>query len=508
MSEGPVLFSYHPQQPFPNSVSLAGEFNGWSPTPLLYSDVSSRFETTVMLEDGKSYCYKFVIDGNWILAPDAEKVWENGIENSIIRVTSDKFVKSASEAEPGRAAEPEAPLTEPQVSLSESEAPATEPEGPVIEPEASAAEPETPANEQEAPVSEPETPDPGPELVSSSVITSEGYVLVQKRNVELTKAAETAESLETKPEEEAAPIQPTVNEAATYVQTKANEVAAAVKLKTEEVAAPLEAEVVGIVATAEETISSITETVTKTVESAIATTAEVAGSAAMKVTENAEAVKEIASNTISTGMETLKSTTIPDTDPNIAVELPAVIPEVVNTASEPALTPCSETAPNVADVSAASSDMSSIERVVTANTTITTPESTTPVKEDVNTKLLPDAVPSPVLEASAESSVPEVPAETPSPATPAIPSVPSTGSPKEPAVAEAIIAGNDTAISIPAETQAEPESAPSPTAPAPGYETATKSKQPGLLDMIYNFVSTTVLGKLFQYVFSIFNRSA
>jgi hypothetical protein len=73
MSEGPVLFSYHPQQPFPNSVSLAGEFNGWSPTPLLYSDVSSRFETTVMLEDGKSYCYKFVIDGNWILAPDAEK---------------------------------------------------------------------------------------------------------------------------------------------------------------------------------------------------------------------------------------------------------------------------------------------------------------------------------------------------------------------------------------------------------------------------------------------------
>ncbi|KAK9329832.1 hypothetical protein V1520DRAFT_327019 [Lipomyces starkeyi] len=496
MSEGPVLFSYHPQQPFPNSVGLAGEFNGWSPTPLLYSDVSSRFETTVMLEDGKSYCYKFVIDGNWVLAPDAEKVCENGIENSIIRVTSDKFVKSASEPEPG---------SEPQVSLSESEVPATESEAPVIEPEASAAEPETPANEQIAPVSEPETPDPGPELVSSSVITSEGYVLVQKPNVESTKAAETAESLETKPEEEAAPIQPTVNEAAMYVQTEANEVAAAVKLKTEEAVAPLEAEVVGIVATEEETISSITETVTKTVESAIATNAEVVDSAAMKVTENAEAVKEIASNTISTGMETLKSTTIPDTDPNIAVGQPTVIPEVVNTASEQALTPCSEKAPNDADVSAAPSDMSSIERVVTANTTITTPESTTPVKEDVNTKLLPDAVPSPVLQASAESSVPEVPAETPSPA---IPAEPSTGSPKEPTVAEVITAGNDTAISIPAETQAESESAPAPTAPAPAYETATKSKQPGLLDMIYNFVSTSVLGKLFQYVFSIFNRSA
>ncbi|KAK9387933.1 hypothetical protein V1515DRAFT_579380 [Lipomyces mesembrius] len=508
MSEGPVLFSYHPQQPFPNYVSLAGEFNSWSPTPLFYSDVSSRFETTVMLEDGKSYCYKFVIDGNWILAPNAEKVWENGIENSIIRVTSDKFVKSASEPEPGRAPDPEAPATELQVSVTESEASATEPEAPVIEAEASAAEPETPAKEQEPPVTEPETPDAGRELVSSCVITSEGYVLVQKANVELSKSDETAESVETKIEEEAAPIPPTVDEAAKYVEAKADEVAAAVKPKTEEDAAPLEADVV---ATAEETMSSITETLTKSVESAFATAAEMAGSAAMKVTENAEAVKEIAFNTISAGMETLNSTTIPDTDPNIAVGLPAVVPEVVNAASEPALTPCSEEAANAPDTSAAPSDMCSIERVVTANTTITTPELTTPVKEDVNKNYLPDAVPSPVLEASAEASAESlVPAETPSSATPAIPAEPSTGSPKEPAVAEAITAGDDTAISIPAETPAEPVSDPAPAgpAPAPAYETASKSKQPGLLAILYDIVSTSVLGKLFQYVFSIFNRSA
>ncbi|KAK9492205.1 hypothetical protein V1508DRAFT_419602 [Lipomyces doorenjongii] len=505
MSEGPVLFCYHPQQPFPNSVSLAGEFNSWSPTPLFYSDVSSRFETTVMLEDGKNYCYKFVIDGNWILAPNAETVWENGIANSIIRVTSDKFVKSPSEPEPGRAAEPEAAATELQFSVTESETSATEPEAPVIEAEVSAAELETPAKEQETPVTEPETPDAGPELVSSSVITSEGYVLVQKANAELTKSDETAESLETKIEEEAAPIQPTVNEAAKYVETKVDEVAAAVKPKTEEDAAPLEAEVV---ATVEKTISSITPTLTKTVESAIATAAEVAGSAAMIVTENAEAVKEIVSNTISAGMEALNSTPIPDTDPNIAVGLPAVVPEVVNTESEPALTSSSEEAANALDVSAAPSDMSSIERVVTANTTITTPELTTPVKEDATKNLLPDAVPSPVLEVSAESSVPEVPAETPSSATPAITAEPSTGSPKEPAIGEAITAGNDTAISIPAETPAEPHSDPDPAGPARAYETATKSKQPGLLAMFYDFVSASVVGKLFQYVFSIFNRSA
>ncbi|KAK9376827.1 uncharacterized protein V1513DRAFT_423258 [Lipomyces chichibuensis] len=415
MSEGPILFSYRPQQPFPNSVAVAGEFNSWSPTPLIYSDESSRFETTVMLEDGKSYRYKFVIDGNWILAPDAETVWENGIENSIIRVTSDKFVKSASERDP------EAPAAESQVFVSESEAPVTEPEtpaaeteAPAIEREASAAEPETPANE--APVTEPEAPGAVTELVSSSVITSEGYVLVHKNNVELTKAAETAESLETKVEEEAAPIEPTVNEAAV----------------------PIETDVVGIVASADET-------------------------------------------------------------PSIPAD-----PEVVDNASESALTPSSEEAASVPDVSASPSEMSSIERVVTANTTITTPEFTTPVQEDVNKKLLPDAISSSVLEVSAESSLPEVPAETPPSATPAIPAEPSTGSPKEPAVVEAITAGNDTAISIPA----VPGSDPAPAGPQPAYKTATQSKQPGLLDMIYDFVSTSILGKLFQYVFSIFNRSA
>ncbi|KAK9246446.1 hypothetical protein V1506DRAFT_520875 [Lipomyces tetrasporus] len=529
MSQGPVLFFYEAQQPLPNSVCIAGEFNSWSPAPLLYTDASGRFETTVMLDEGKSYCYKYVVDGTWLLAPDAETemltraqlcglAWDNGIENSVVRVTSDKFLKSESESE--TAAESEAATTEPEVPVHESEAvatesetpatapeaPATEHKAPAAEPEAAFAESEAPVTESEGPSAEPEAPTApvaqpeaapsGPEI-SASVITSEGYVLVQKTNGEVANAANTEMAGETNGEEGAAPIEGKVEDVAKHIETKAEEVAAAVEGESKEAKAPVETKANGVAATAEQTGSSITETVTKTVESAIVTASEVASSAATKVAETADAAKEIASGGIIAGIEALKSSTISDSVPDIAVQKPSDIPEEVKTESE---AECSQATPHIPDHTTAPSDMSSIERVVTANTTITTPEMTTPVKEDANKKFVPDAI--------IPSSVPEVPAETSASATPATPAEPSTESPNDPAAPGEISTGMDTAISIPAGTPAEPESAPAPAAPAPGYDTATKSKQPGLFDRIYEFISTSILGKLFQYVFSIFNRSA
>ncbi|KAK9326328.1 hypothetical protein V1517DRAFT_334933 [Lipomyces orientalis] len=509
MSQGPVQFFYEAQQPLPDSVCIAGEFNSWSPAPLLYSDASGRFETTVMLDEGKSYCYKFVVDGTWLLAPNAETVWDNGIENSVVRVSSDVFVKSESELETaaeseGATVEPKVPVHESEAAATESETPATAPEAPAMEHKAPAAESEAPVPEPEVPPSEPEAPtapvtqpeDPaaGPEI-SASVITSEGYVLVQKTNGEVANAAGTEMAGETNGEEETTPIEAKVEDAAKNIDTKAEEVAAVVEGETKAAAAPVEAKANGVAAIAEQTSSSIAETVTKTVESAIVAATEVVSSAATQVAETAESAKEIAAGAIISGIGALKSTTISDSVPDISFEKPSDIPAEVKTEPEAELNPCSEAAPHIPHNTTPPSEMSSIERVVTANTTITTPEMTTPVKEDANEKRVPDAIP---------SSVPEEQAETSASPTPGTLAEPSTESPNEPAAPREISTGMDTAISI----QAEPESAPASAAQAPGYETATKPKQPGLLDRIYEFISTSILGKLFQYVFSIFNRSA
>jgi hypothetical protein len=69
-------------------VSLAGDFNGWSPsaTPMR-RDSSGHWETTVDLAPGR-YQYKFVADGEWIPDPLAhENVWnEHGTLNSVVEV--------------------------------------------------------------------------------------------------------------------------------------------------------------------------------------------------------------------------------------------------------------------------------------------------------------------------------------------------------------------------------------------------------------------------------------
>ena len=70
--EGGVRFSY--EAPDATSVHLAGEFNSWSPTALamLDEDGDGVWEVVTELQTGRSYEYKFVIDGNWTTDETAE----------------------------------------------------------------------------------------------------------------------------------------------------------------------------------------------------------------------------------------------------------------------------------------------------------------------------------------------------------------------------------------------------------------------------------------------------
>ncbi|TPW15300.1 MAG: hypothetical protein FD129_921, partial [bacterium] len=57
------------------SVHLAGEFNGWSATawPMSDADGDLVWTLTTPLETGRSYQYKYVVDGTeWVTDPHAE----------------------------------------------------------------------------------------------------------------------------------------------------------------------------------------------------------------------------------------------------------------------------------------------------------------------------------------------------------------------------------------------------------------------------------------------------
>ena len=81
-----VRFALH--KPDAKGVSLCGDFNGWSPgaTPMKRHD-DGRWETTLALTPGR-YQYKFIVDGEWIPDPAAQKNVpnEHGSLNSVIEV--------------------------------------------------------------------------------------------------------------------------------------------------------------------------------------------------------------------------------------------------------------------------------------------------------------------------------------------------------------------------------------------------------------------------------------
>ena len=61
-------------------VCLCGEFNGWSPdaTPMTRRK-DGRFSATVTLQQGQSYRYRYLVDGEqWVDDPDPDAFVDNG----------------------------------------------------------------------------------------------------------------------------------------------------------------------------------------------------------------------------------------------------------------------------------------------------------------------------------------------------------------------------------------------------------------------------------------------
>jgi 1,4-alpha-glucan branching enzyme len=85
---GPVEVSFALVRPGASRVSVCGDFNGWatSATPLKRHE-DGHWETTVALAPGQ-YQYKFMVDGEWVPDPAAQKSVANqyGSFNSVVEV--------------------------------------------------------------------------------------------------------------------------------------------------------------------------------------------------------------------------------------------------------------------------------------------------------------------------------------------------------------------------------------------------------------------------------------
>lgn len=83
---GGWLFAFQ-APPGARSVHLAGEFNGWSTSAWLMSDSDKDgvWTLTVPLESGRSYQYKYVVNGTeWVTDPWAEATDPNNYNNGIL----------------------------------------------------------------------------------------------------------------------------------------------------------------------------------------------------------------------------------------------------------------------------------------------------------------------------------------------------------------------------------------------------------------------------------------
>ncbi len=83
--DGGIRFTY--ADPNASSVSLAGEFNGWSTTANPMTNEDGVWAITVPLEAGQQL-YKFVVDGNWIADP-TNPVTAGDYGNSAITIAAD-----------------------------------------------------------------------------------------------------------------------------------------------------------------------------------------------------------------------------------------------------------------------------------------------------------------------------------------------------------------------------------------------------------------------------------
>ena len=81
-----VSFALH--KPDAKGVAVCGDFNGWSPSATsMKRHNDGHWETTVALAPGR-YQYKFLVDGDWLLDPAAQKNVpnEHGSLNSVVEV--------------------------------------------------------------------------------------------------------------------------------------------------------------------------------------------------------------------------------------------------------------------------------------------------------------------------------------------------------------------------------------------------------------------------------------
>ena len=76
--------------PNAGQIYLVGEFNNWDrQNSLLKKTKDGDFSTTIDLEPGKEYQFKYLIDGqNWLNDPEADKFVPNTFqgENSVVVV--------------------------------------------------------------------------------------------------------------------------------------------------------------------------------------------------------------------------------------------------------------------------------------------------------------------------------------------------------------------------------------------------------------------------------------
>ena len=81
-----VTFTVHADKD--KAVYVAGEFNDWNPTAKKMAFKAGVYTATLKLEAGKSYQYKFVIDGTWCADPENANAVPNdqGTFNSVIDV--------------------------------------------------------------------------------------------------------------------------------------------------------------------------------------------------------------------------------------------------------------------------------------------------------------------------------------------------------------------------------------------------------------------------------------
>jgi 1,4-alpha-glucan branching enzyme len=60
------------------TVALVGEFNGWSTDAAMMTPAGDEFEITIQLEPGRSYRYKFLVNGHaWEDDPAADGYVDN-----------------------------------------------------------------------------------------------------------------------------------------------------------------------------------------------------------------------------------------------------------------------------------------------------------------------------------------------------------------------------------------------------------------------------------------------